>query len=130
MDNQGASQGRQWGWFPRDGRAYGDSEQGVSTRNRMGHQDMSQQNGNSFSASHGHSQSHLQASPHSNEPQRQRENREAEVPLGGVVDLFTQILQKVSRNAQPEESLNLEYLKILKTMKFGNIQVQRRNQHF
>ena len=31
--------------------------------------------------------------------------------------MFTQILRHVSRNSQPEESLNMEYLKILKTMK-------------
>ena len=31
--------------------------------------------------------------------------------------MFTQILRQVLRNSQPEESLNLEYLKILKTMK-------------
>ncbi|KAF2572417.1 hypothetical protein F2Q70_00003164 [Brassica cretica] len=59
MNNRGASQGRQWGWLSRDGRAYGDSEQGFSTGGRMDHRDMSQHYGNLFSTSRGHSQSPL-----------------------------------------------------------------------
>lgn len=117
MNNRGASQGRQWGWSSRDGRAFGDSEQGFSTRGRMDHRDMSQRYGNQFSRSQGHSQSPLPASSYSNEQPRRRGNQEAEIPLGILVDLFTQMLRQVSRIAQPEESLNMEYLKILKTMK-------------
>ncbi|KAF3507316.1 hypothetical protein F2Q69_00007324 [Brassica cretica] len=100
-----------------DGRAYGDSEQGFSTRVRMDHRDMSQRYGNLFSTSRGHSQSPLPASSCSNEQPRRRKNQEAEIPPGSIVDLFTQILRQVSRNAQPEESLNMEYLNILKTIK-------------
>ena len=83
----------------------------------MDHRDMSQRYGNLFSTSWGHSQSPFPASSYSNEQPRRRGNQEAEIPPGSIVDLFTQILRQVSRNAQPEESLNIEYLKILKTMK-------------
>ncbi|KAH0893252.1 hypothetical protein HID58_055681, partial [Brassica napus] len=65
----------------------------------------------------GLSQSPLPASSCSNEQPRRRKNQEAEIPPGSIVDLFTQILRQVSRNAQPEESLNMEYLNILKTIK-------------
>ena len=78
---------------------------------------MSQRYGNLFSTSWGHSQSPFPASSYSNEQPRRRGNQEAEIPPGSIVDLFTQILRQVSRNAQPEESLNMEYLNILKTIK-------------
>ncbi|KAH0853872.1 LOW QUALITY PROTEIN: hypothetical protein HID58_092800 [Brassica napus] len=52
-----------------------------------------------LSGIHGHSQSPLPASSYSNEQPRRRGNQEAEIPLGILVDLFTQMLRQ-SRGRQ------------------------------